>query len=147
MRLLGLQKPKKDKIQPLSENLAIEMGGEILGEIIIYTIAALTVYLEYYRQTHAKVVHELSQEDRLAALEKNIQELVISVDQQRAELLSLTRQLHSNNSNRKALQKSVSSKITAAKTQRQDSANIVDSRILTIAVGIVAGSLYYFFGS
>ena len=142
MRLLGLQKPKKDKIQPLSENMAIEMGGDIMGEIIIYSIASLTVYLEYYRQTHSKAAQESSQDFRLSTLEDSVKDLVISVDQQRAEILSLTRQLHDSHSKLES-QTNKFAKIN----EKPKSNQYVDPRLATVVFGVVAGAIYYFLGN
>ena len=47
MRSLNLKKPTK--ISNLSETAAIELGAELLGELVIFTIAAFTVTFEYRR--------------------------------------------------------------------------------------------------
>lgn len=47
MRALNLKKP--EKIPKMTEAAAIELGAELLGEFIIFGVAALTVTLEYRR--------------------------------------------------------------------------------------------------
>jgi PREDICTED: similar to ENSANGP00000017479 len=47
LRLLNINKPKQ--IQKLNEAEAIELGAELLGEFIIFGVAAMTITLEYMR--------------------------------------------------------------------------------------------------
>lgn len=47
MRALNLKKPQK--IPKMSETAAIELGAELLGEFIIFGVAATTVTFEYKR--------------------------------------------------------------------------------------------------
>ena len=52
MKLLGLGSP--DKVQPLTEKAAIELGSELLGEFFVFGTAAGAILLEYVRQSHNK---------------------------------------------------------------------------------------------
>lgn len=47
MRAMNLKKP--EKIPKMTEAAAIELGAELLGEFIIFSVAALTVTFEYKR--------------------------------------------------------------------------------------------------
>ena len=93
MRLIGIGK-KGSEVTPLTDHDAVELGADILGELVIYAVASLTIFLEYYRQSKQKHEHEETQEDRLNRLEKNILELEAVGDKQRAEISALTRELH-----------------------------------------------------
>lgn len=62
MRLLNLGKPSA--VKPLKEVDAIELGAELLGECIIFTIAAGTIVAEYIRQSRNARADEDMKEDR-----------------------------------------------------------------------------------
>jgi len=46
-RLLNLGKPKE--FTKLNEKMGIELGAELLGEFIIFGVAAITLFFEYNR--------------------------------------------------------------------------------------------------
>lgn len=73
MRMLNLGKPKD--VKKLDENAAIELGADLLGETIIFVVAATTLTLEYIRQSRnsAKAAAEL--EERWQRAEQKIDHL------------------------------------------------------------------------
>lgn len=62
MRILNLGKPSA--VKPLNEREAIELGAELLGEFIIFAVAAGTITAEYLRQARNERAKEEMKEDR-----------------------------------------------------------------------------------
>jgi len=91
MRLLNLGKPSA--VKPLKEVEAIELGAELLGECIIFTIASATIIAEYIRQSRNERLREDMKEDRLHRLTHDMEDLQIVVSRQEAELRHLSRVL------------------------------------------------------
>jgi hypothetical protein len=60
LRLMGLGKAQK--VEKLSDAEAIELGSDMLGELVIFSLAALTLYAEYYRSS----VKDALKEEQLA---------------------------------------------------------------------------------
>lgn len=52
MRLLGLGSP--DKVPPLTEKAAIDLGADVLSELFVFGSAVAAILLEYYRQNRNK---------------------------------------------------------------------------------------------
>ena len=93
MRLMGFGKAKE--VKPLNTDMAVELGADMLSEIVVYSIAAFTVFLEYRRQQRKEERHEDSQNTRLIELENSVRDLSLQVEEQNAQLKSLTRLYHS----------------------------------------------------
>ncbi|RWS11825.1 OPA3-like protein [Dinothrombium tinctorium] len=90
MKMLGLGKPRE--VQKLNEAAAIELGAELLGEFIIFIVAAITLTAEYVRQSRKSAKEEAANEERWTALEKRVAELEYLTEKQSAEIRHLTRQ-------------------------------------------------------
>ena len=56
MRVLGLGSP--DKVPPLTEKAAIELGGDILSEFFVFGTAVVLLLVEYMRQSSNTVKKE-----------------------------------------------------------------------------------------
>ena len=80
MRMLNLGKPKD--VKKLDENAAIDLGADLLGEFMIFGVAAATITLEFMRQSRnaAKAAAEL--EDRWSDVEDRIDNLEKIVEKQ-----------------------------------------------------------------
>ncbi|CAG2116392.1 unnamed protein product [Medioppia subpectinata] len=89
MKLLGLGKPSQ--VQKLNEQSAIELGAELLGETIIFTVAAGTLVAEYVRQSRKATAEAAVVEERWTQTERRIEELEFLNDKQAAEVRELTR--------------------------------------------------------
>ena len=48
MRLMGHK--GKIEVDPLKENAAVDLGAEMLGEVVIFGIGVTVLYAEYRRQ-------------------------------------------------------------------------------------------------
>ena len=86
------------EIKPLNEAKAIELGSEILGETLIFGIAAATIIAEYYRGLKNERKKEHKQNDTLAMLVSKVSELELQIQQQSTELRELRRGPHQGSS-------------------------------------------------
>ena len=67
MRLLGLGSP--DKVPPLTEKAAIELGGDILSEFFVFGTAVALLLIEYIRQSSNTVKKENALVQKVSDLE------------------------------------------------------------------------------
>ena len=88
---MGFSKVKD--VKPLNEEMAVEQAAEILGELIIYSVAAGTILWEYRRGVRNDKRKEDVQNDRLSDLEFEIKELGLQLETQNAQIRELTRQV------------------------------------------------------
>ncbi|RNA35633.1 hypothetical protein BpHYR1_042060 [Brachionus plicatilis] len=79
MRVLGLGSP--DKVPPMTEKAAIDLGGDILAEFFVFGTATSLILFEYFRQssnskskTDAFEIKVLEMEDQLEIYKKNSEE-------------------------------------------------------------------------
>ncbi|XP_016949855.1 putative OPA3-like protein CG13603 isoform X1 [Drosophila biarmipes] len=87
MWMLGLGQPRF--IPPLNEAMTIQMGGDILGEMVIFIIGASLVIAEFSRQSrNDKIKHEKHKVHR-EKLEERIGELNDKVSRQAKEISHL----------------------------------------------------------
>lgn len=89
MRLLNLGKPTE--VSKLNENMAIELGAELLGEAIIFAVAVFTLTAEYIRSSRSEKAKVTATENRFQSLENNIEELRFVIEKQNAEIRHLNR--------------------------------------------------------
>jgi uncharacterized coiled-coil protein SlyX len=89
MRLLGLG--KVSEVKPLTEAQAVDLAAEMLGEGVIFTIAAGTLFLEWMRQVRKDQVKEDVQNRRLLDLENRLTDLGLTVEYQAAMIREMTR--------------------------------------------------------
>ncbi|KAL0269555.1 UNVERIFIED_CONTAM: hypothetical protein PYX00_007248 [Menopon gallinae] len=89
MWLMNLGKPVN--IPPLNEAMAIELGANLLGEGILFAVAAAIVIIEYSRQATKQAAKEQQQEDDMNKLTRQIQELAFETERQQAEIRALYR--------------------------------------------------------
>lgn len=89
MRILNLGKPSE--VPPLNEAMAIELGAELLGEMIIFASAAATLIAEYMRQARNERLRENAKQEKQLCLECEVKDLRLRVEQQEAQIKHLTR--------------------------------------------------------
>jgi succinate dehydrogenase/fumarate reductase flavoprotein subunit len=73
MRVLGLGSP--DKVPPLTEKAAIELGGDILSEFFVFGTAVALILIEYSRQASNKTIKDNQLNQKVEDLEKDNQTL------------------------------------------------------------------------
>ncbi|RZF42844.1 hypothetical protein LSTR_LSTR003668 [Laodelphax striatellus] len=101
MWVLNLGKPVQ--VPPLNEAMAIDLGANVLGEGIVFIMAAGIVGFEYSRQVRKEAAKEAARKEEMSVLNYTIQELYFQIEQQSAQLRELHRTVHSLEG--KALQK------------------------------------------
>ncbi|KAK9504759.1 hypothetical protein O3M35_008950 [Rhynocoris fuscipes] len=89
MWLFNLGKPVD--IPKLNETMAIELGANLLGESIIFSIAAGLLYMEYSRQVRKEAAKEAARKDELSTIHYTIQELYFQAERQDAQIRELMR--------------------------------------------------------
>lgn len=78
------------KVKPLSETMAIELGSNLLGEGIIFVVAAALLLLEYNRQVRKEQAKEEVRLQEQEDLTNSIRDLDLMTEQHTAELRRLT---------------------------------------------------------
>lgn len=94
MRMLNLGKPRE--VAKLDQNAAIDLGADLLGEFILFTVAAVTLTLEYMRQSRNSAKAAADLEERWNTVEsqlKTLESLKLSINQQTQVLTLLTDKL------------------------------------------------------
>lgn len=94
-RLKILKLGKAKNIEPLSEKAAIELGGEILGELLVFTFGAAILIIEYTRGANK----EKAKEDKLKAELQRMNDKLVEVktvsDIQKEQISDLQKQTDS----------------------------------------------------
>jgi len=93
MKVLGIGRAKK--VKQLDEEQAVQLGADMLGEIIIFTVGTAVIAAEYMRQVRKDASKEDKQNDRLSIVEGKVQELGLTIEQQSAEIRALNRTITS----------------------------------------------------
>ncbi|KAH8318938.1 hypothetical protein KR074_012386 [Drosophila pseudoananassae] len=89
MWMLGLGQP--DFIPPLTEAMTIQMGGDILGELIIFLIGVFFIMGEVSRQAKKEQKKHEDHRIRREELESRIENLTEKVKHQELEINQLKR--------------------------------------------------------
>jgi len=84
------------KIPKLNESMAIDLGAELLGEGIIFTIAAGILVFEYHRSSQKEAKKEEQREAALIQMQEELKELYYSKAQSDAQISELVRVLKDN---------------------------------------------------
>jgi uncharacterized coiled-coil protein SlyX len=92
MWVLNLGKPVH--VPALNETMAIELGANLIGEGIIFVIAAGVVYLEYTRQTRKDRVKEETRKEEIQRLNTILEDLYFHSEKQDAQIRELMRTVH-----------------------------------------------------
>jgi hypothetical protein len=92
MWILNLGKPVH--VPTLSETMAIELGANLIGEGIIFVIAAGIVYLEYTRQARKDRLKEEGRHDEIQRLNMILEDLYFQSEKQDAQIRELMRTVH-----------------------------------------------------
>lgn len=92
MWLLNLGKPVN--IPPLNEAMAIELGANLLGEGILFTVAAALLVFEYSRQATKQAAKEKQQEEEMSSLQSTIRDLSLQNERQETQLRELFRHVY-----------------------------------------------------
>ena len=89
MWVLNLGKPVE--VPKLNEAMAIELGANLLGESIIFTVAALLLFNEYVRSSRKEAAKEEARLKEIEDLQSAIRELYFQTEKQNTEIKELVR--------------------------------------------------------
>lgn len=87
MRLMGHK--GKIKVEPLKENAAVDLGAEMLGEVVVFSIGVAVLYAEYRRQKRSESREEDKHQQNFRNLKSKVEKLVLFVEQQDKEITRL----------------------------------------------------------
>ncbi|XP_063538893.1 putative OPA3-like protein CG13603 [Cydia strobilella] len=93
MWILNLGRPVN--IPVLSQEMAIELGANLLGESVIFIIGAALITVEYSRQSKKEAAKEQARIDELKHITNTITDLYFAVQQQETQIREMERLIHS----------------------------------------------------
>ncbi|XP_073944699.1 optic atrophy 3 protein homolog [Choristoneura fumiferana] len=93
MWILNLGRPVN--IPVLSQEMAIELGANLLGESVIFFIGAGLLIIEYNRQSKKETAKEEKRIAELSHITSTITDLYFTVQQQQTQLREMERIIHS----------------------------------------------------
>ena len=82
---------KKGKVKPMTEEMAIDLAADMLGEAVIFSVAVGALYFEYWRGQRKDAYKEDIQNNRLTELDNKVTELSLQVEEQNAHIRELNR--------------------------------------------------------
>lgn len=83
-RLLNLGKPKE--VVKLNEQAAIDLGSELIGEMVMFLIASATILAEYTRQSRKYADEKATLESRWTEMELRVTNLEENLNSNRTQL-------------------------------------------------------------
>ncbi|XP_014282515.1 putative OPA3-like protein CG13603 [Halyomorpha halys] len=92
MWVLNLGKPVE--VPKLNEAMAIELGANLLGETIIFSIAALLVFSEYARSARKEAAKEEAKQKEINDLKNALRDLYFESEKQSAQIRELVRDIY-----------------------------------------------------
>ena len=79
----------KIEVEPLKENAAVDLGAEILGEVVVFSIGVAVLYAEYKRQKRGETREEDKHQENFRNLQSRVEELGVCVHKQNKEVQRL----------------------------------------------------------
>lgn len=119
MWILNLGKPVN--IPVLSEAQAIELGANLLGEAIIFLIAAGILVNEYARSSAKESAKEEAKKQELQNLRSEIRDLYIQAEEERAQIRELIRKIGEQHTQLETLASKVGIKSNISTNQANNS--------------------------
>lgn len=88
---MGLGKAKN--VERLSEKEAIELGGEMLGEFVVFGLACLVLGMEYQRSSKKEAAKEEKARKELSTIKSKIETLTSVTEIQESQIRELQKQV------------------------------------------------------
>lgn len=133
MWLMNMGKP--DSIPRLNEQMAIELGANLLGETIVFVSAATLLLMEYSRQARKEMTKEAAREEETEKIFCKLRDLCFQVESQDAQIRRLEHMIAELESN--AITKPWRGSTTQSKDKNQPAVtkNEVSSTLLKNSTG------------
>ncbi|XP_019541285.1 putative OPA3-like protein CG13603 isoform X1 [Aedes albopictus] len=153
MWAMNLGKPTN--VPVLNEAMAIELGANLLGEIVIFTIGAGLLLLEYQRQVRKEATKEEMVIQEKLELQATINELIFQVQRQDTQIREMARvvaDLESKSSWKPKILADLTSKRNSAEqplyipdnpTGSPSSASSGNSGVVTKALNVIENEVFY----
>lgn len=90
---------KPDSIPQLNEQMAIELGANLLGETIVFVSAATIILMEYVRQARKEMTKEAARLEEIDSINNKIRDLSFQLESQDTHirrLMHMIAELESN---------------------------------------------------
>ena len=100
MRLMGSKAPIE--VQPLTEEKAVEMGSELLGELILFSVGAGFIGYEYFRSVQKGKDKEDSQDNFIAKLNDRVNEMEMQLKSIKIQLENTKLEKSKNSQNQES---------------------------------------------
>ncbi|CAF0712957.1 unnamed protein product [Brachionus calyciflorus] len=89
MRVLGLGSP--DKVPPMTEKAAIDLGGDILAEFFVFGTAAGLILFEYFRQSSNTKTKSDAFEQKVIDMEKTLEDYMKKSSENNQRILEMSK--------------------------------------------------------
>lgn len=89
MRQMGYQGDMQ--VKPLTDQAAVDLAANILGELVVFSIAVIVLLAEMKRSQMKEQSKEKAQNSQLVSLQEQINDLGLEVDKHSAQIRELTR--------------------------------------------------------
>ena len=89
MRQMGYQGDVN--IKPLTDQAAVDLAANILGEMVVFSIAVIVLLAEMKRSQLKEQAKEDAQNAKLVSLQKQINDFGLEMEKQSAQIRELTR--------------------------------------------------------
>ena len=93
VRMAGFGWKKKVEVKPLSEDAAVVLGAEMVGEFVIFTLAAFCVYLQVMFSRQSEKRKEEALNNKLISLQTQLSQLNIDTSEFKQEINTLKESL------------------------------------------------------
>jgi hypothetical protein len=80
----------KIEVEPLKENAAVDLGAELLGEVVVFSIGVAVLYAEYRRQKRGEAREEDKHQEDFRNLQSRVEELGLCMNKQNKEIERLS---------------------------------------------------------
>lgn len=92
--LLYNQKGHKVKVNPLSEEAAVNLASDMMNDIFIFSIAFVVLYQEYVRSAKSSAAEKLQRENEILSINNQLDDLVLITERHDAQLREADRERH-----------------------------------------------------
>lgn len=86
LMLLYNQGGHKVKVNPLSDEAAVNLASDMMNDVFIFSIAFVVLYLEYVRSSKSSAAEKLQRENEILSINNQLDDLVLITERHDAQL-------------------------------------------------------------
>lgn len=94
LMLLYNQGGHKVKVNPLSDEAAVNLASDMMNDVFIFSIAFVVLYLEYVRSSKSSAAEKLQRENEILSINNQLDDLVLITERHDAQLREADRERH-----------------------------------------------------